>query len=109
MSSKVYPGLALVCPGLQPPMLPSAVLDVLHHQHTEGRVRPIFCDRCWNATMTNEIRATVLIKILNVPGVRIKCVYIPLCHQSSALQARMARPALLRVIVKAFCACVFYS
>ena len=52
----------IVASGIRP--LPSAALDVLHHQHAEGRVWPLwqsFCDRCWNANMTNEIQARVMI------------------------------------------------
>ena len=47
--------------------LPSPVLDVLHHQHGEGRVWPLwqgFCDRCWNVVMTNESSARVIIAFL---------------------------------------------
>ena len=51
--------------------LPSAALDVLHHQHAEGRVWPLlhgFRGTGWNVDITNEISARVIMNNLNVPG-----------------------------------------
>ena len=46
--------------------LPSAALDVWHHQHAEGpeglATLAQFCDRRWNVNMTNEIQAWVMIR-----------------------------------------------
>ena len=42
----------------------TAPLDVLHHQHGEGRVRPLLhslLGQCWTVGMTNESTARVII------------------------------------------------
>ena len=61
---------------------PSAALDVLHHQHAEGGVWPLwhgFCDPCWNVNMTNQIQARAVIRNFECTWSRDQSVVIKIC------------------------------
>ena len=74
MGSKVYPGLALVCPGLQPPMLPNLITNVIILESSK---------RLFDEAMkAGFVGVTIIVcVVLGPPGVGKTCIKYLLLDQ----------------------------